>query len=111
MNFNAESSRQLNQKKTVRNSKIEIIKNIKINNKKKVYSKNVYQRNAMTILFITDEFDEKTIFEHLNFENITSATALYQLMSNTKKKIFVKQAKLILTSKSVIYIKKDEAIF
>ena len=65
----------------------------------------------MTILFIIDEFDEKTIFEHLNFENIISIIVLYQFMLNTKKKVFVKQTKLILISESAIYIKKNETIF
>ena len=65
----------------------------------------------MIILLIIDEFDEKNVFQHLNSKNVFAVATLYQLMSNTKKKIFFKQTNLILIFNSIFYIEKNEIIF
>ena len=111
VNSNSKFFCQFNQKKAARDSKMKITKNIEINNKKKIYSKSTYQRNAMIILLIVDEFDEKNVFQHLNSKNVFAVATLYQLISDTKKKIFFKQTNLILIFNLIFYIEKNEIIF
>ena len=57
------------------------------------YSKTSYNRDAMTILIINKYFHQFFMFDEINFNDIATATSLYLLMSDSKKKNITKSSK------------------
>ena len=74
-----------------------IANEIEKQSKRKTYSKIAYNRNAIAIFIITSDFADEE--EFLNFKKIDVSTfkAMYQLMSDFKKKVFYKTIMQILT--------------
>lgn len=89
----------------------EIIQNIEFNIRKFIYSKTIYQENAMIILIITDDYRNELIFHNLNSKDIAAVFVLYQLMFDNKKNFFYKQISLILIFKTIVFVKQNEFFF
>ena len=60
------------------------------NQNKIAYNKTSYSRDAMAIFLINNIFFNESTFREIESENIATAKILYQLMSKTKKKVFIK---------------------
>ena len=84
-----DSSKRDKEKKSVRNQTKNLTTSQLFNINENIYNKSIYQINAMTILFIYNNYENNNVFEdELNRENVTIAKTLYQLMTEFKKKLY-----------------------
>ena len=97
-----EKLRIANKKKTIaeffRLSKMKIVYEIKEQSNKKTYSKTAYNKNAMAIFIITNDFADEKEFLDLKKIDVSTFKTMYQLMSDSKKKTFYRTAMQILIS-------------
>ena len=90
---------------------IDIANEIEKQTRKKAYNKIAYNKNAVTIFIIANDFVDEKEFLGLKKIDVSTFKAMYQLMSNFKKKVFYKTIMQILTSDTSDFIDQTPDYF
>ena len=97
--------------KSSRLPKMKIAYEIKEQFNKRTYSKTAYNKNAVAIFIIANDFANEKKFINLKKIDVSIFKTMYQLMFDSKKKIFYKTIMQILISNTSDFIDQSPAYF